>query len=288
MNPDEEDVLDDWFRAAEQLPRSAEDEPSSGHTHIGGGAIWAPPRRRRLIVLVVVTAALWGVAGALIVAGRDGAEAEPATEQAQSPAPVAVTATATVAPALETSACAEMVVHERITRDDGGRWVDAAATQRLRPMSVPVPLDASEHAVLAVVRAVVLEGDGRTWERRVPARYAVPLAVTARDCRDLATPWPLPTTATDRDPASAASPPSGAIPSTSPDRAVPDDARVDERRCADALRAAGYRDVRIQDVGEVVDGVVVVDAEAVPPSGTRQETVRVWLESDAGLRLVGT
>lgn len=136
------------------------------------------------------------------------------------------------------AAAATTALHLALTGDDPGagegavRYVDHAAAEAVA---------AHDDLVVVTVRAVVLHGDGSGWDRRSPARWAVPLVHRGGVLVAAGAPWPLP-------------PPS----STPSDAAWERVDRDDVRAAVGAhLAAAGWEAVEVTGVAVAPDSSLV-------------------------------
>lgn len=172
-----------------------------------------PPRHRRrarVVALMCAMLALWLVAAALIVAGRDGparpasgsptpSAAAPMTaarpdESGATPTPAATAPDRPAAtgvaddplatpPPAGVAPTAVRLVREAVTRADGPATsaVDVAAAEH--------PHAVADGAWLVRVHAVVLHGDRRRWRRSTHDVWAVPVGQRAGRLVGLERPW---------------------------------------------------------------------------------------------------
>lgn len=290
------------------------DEPTGDH---GDG--WA--RRRPVVVVGLAAAVLWTAAAVLgATTGGDGPPPVADGPRAQAstagglsatvpgdvtaPAP-AGSDTHAAPPAASSGARVEAValvaLHDLESRSlPGGasRWIDAAAVEQVRALPEeagrrpPSAADVEGDAVTAAVvtlRSVVLEGDGDAWTERRRARFALPVACGAEDCRELAAPWALRSddgtapVAGATAPTPAPSPTSVPPPSPGgPDaQADPPDGQSDEQsvEIGRALLREGYRAVAVARVVPLWTDVVEVHADARAPGEHRSRAHVVWIDT---------
>lgn len=255
-----------------------------------------PTRRPPWKWLGLAGAAIWAVVMGVVFLGGDGAAqpaATPAPPDGEDLMAAAGDADVVASPTgggeimaadrtveADDDATAPSVVGDDSTSDTMAMppGIEAGAVSALR-LRLTVPGDvtsylewatpvATQHlgagVWLVVMEAIWLEGseDELTVSRQ--GRWAVPIA---DDGRALSPPWPHPT-----PPAPAATatptPPSGTV-------------RVSE--AAQALVAAGWADVDVvgSDVHPLLDDVIVVMVEGIPPAATKPIVQVVWLREDA-------
>lgn len=261
----------------------------------------ASPLRRRIGVVTGLAAIVWTVVALLSFAGDDegrsivvpaGSETIPETGPSgtgptgSDPAQAASVGPAAIAPD-PVDAAAVVAVHDLVTGDGSARWVDAAAVES----RISLPADGSgpdsPGATIAVVRALLLEGDADGWDGRRHARYAIAVECTAAVCDAVSPPWPLPldpVAVASTDGGSSAESPAGGGSTT-------EDSGSDGGRLVAAevraLEQAGYGAPVVRATRPLPGGVRELQVLAVPPGGGEQEHITVWVHGDADQRVVG-
>lgn len=276
--------------------------------HHDGGAgdlpAWeedAPPRRRvRLAVVASLAAVPWIVVAATVLRPPPGPPplasgsvpaatpdatshgAAGAEERADGGAPVVLGTVldggARGAPTIDEVGAVAVVVGRAFAGGDGApldAGVDPSpGTGYVEHLAVEAVDAPSPDLAVVTLLVVVLHAEDGTYRRAELRRLAVPLAVGADGARPAGTPWWLPAPALDP------APPAELAPVDDPDLHL---------AVAEAVEAAGYRDVVVTAVARTGSWALVVEAEAAAPGAVVATTHTLWLRQHlGGLLVAGT